>query len=65
MQIGDLVKYKYLHDNEGNDNPNLPMVVLEVSKVLGHVEKRLVRCYDPRFHSDHWFDEDTLEVVCK
>ena len=62
MQIGDLVKYKYLHDNEGNEEPSRPMVVLEV---LGRAWKRLIRCYDPKNQGDHWFDEDTLEVVCK
>ena len=66
MQIGDLVKYKFSHDNEGNEEPSKPMVVLEVSErhVVG-LGKRLIRCYDPKNQGDHWFDEDTLEVVCK
>ena len=58
MKVGDLVKYKFSHDNEGNEEPSKPMVVLEV---LGRAWKKLVRC--AKNQEDCWFDEDTLEVL--
>ena len=56
MQVGDLVKYKFSHDNEGNEEPSKPMVVLELLRADG-----FVRCANNQ--EDHWFDEDTLEVI--